>query len=223
MQQYTVRSGQNIFDVALTLYGSVEGVFDLLLSNSELTLESKLSYGMVLNYHSEFVINQNIVSWLKNNNVIVKNGEHVFDYPSAETFVKSHIEAHHPEVYESLSGLSPDEQNMYWEGLTTPMLTIQQSGSTSNFIVSLKNGTHIFVDWGDYSDFQVVEGNGEIVVEHCYKGNGSHQVTFFGDFECYLLDLTEIGGAYYPLATIYADEFKSKLDNEDLKKLIITQ
>lgn len=222
MQQYAVRSGQNIYDVALTLYGSVEGVFDLLLSNSDLTLETKLEYGMVLNYHTEFVINQNIVSWLKNNNIIVKNGEHVFDYPSAETFAKEHIEESHPDIYASLSDLSPDEQNMYWESLSTPMLTVLQTGSTSNFTVSLRSGTHIFVDWGDYSDFQIVEGDGEIVVEHCYKGSGNHQITFFGDFECYLLDLTEISGVYYPLGTIYADTFKSKLDNEDLKKLIIT-
>ena len=33
MLQYKVRSGQNIYDVALTLYGSVEGIFDLLVSN----------------------------------------------------------------------------------------------------------------------------------------------------------------------------------------------
>ena len=35
MRTYTVRTGQNIFDVALTLYGSIEGVFDLLVSNPE--------------------------------------------------------------------------------------------------------------------------------------------------------------------------------------------
>ena len=52
MKQYTVRSGQNIYDVSLTLYGTVEGIFDLLISNKGLTMDTKLSYGMVLNYHA---------------------------------------------------------------------------------------------------------------------------------------------------------------------------
>lgn len=72
MAQYKVRSGQNIYDVALTLYGSVEGIFDLLASNSWLNMETQLSYGMILNYHEEFAVNKNIVIWLKDNNVLVK-------------------------------------------------------------------------------------------------------------------------------------------------------
>ena len=43
MNKYTVRSGQNIFDVSLTIYGTVEGIFDLLISNDWLNMETKLS------------------------------------------------------------------------------------------------------------------------------------------------------------------------------------
>lgn len=72
MLQYKVRSGQNIYDVALTLYGSVEGIFDLLVSNEWLNMDTKLSYGMTLNYHEEFAINKDIVIWIKDNNILVK-------------------------------------------------------------------------------------------------------------------------------------------------------
>ena len=71
MNKYTVRSGQNIFDVSLTIYGTVEGIFDLLISNDWLNMETKLSYGMELNYHEEFVIDETITSWLKNNDILV--------------------------------------------------------------------------------------------------------------------------------------------------------
>ena len=43
MAQYKVRNGQNIYDVALTLYGSIEGIFDLLISNEWLNMETQLS------------------------------------------------------------------------------------------------------------------------------------------------------------------------------------
>ncbi len=90
-------------------------------------------------------------------------------------------------------------------------------------IVHLKADAHLIVDWGDYSGAHIVEGTEEQEVEHCYKGAGKHIITLYGDFECAKLDFRELNGVYYPLGVIYADEFLSVLDNEDLKKLIITQ
>ena len=223
MAQYKVRSGQNIYDIALTLYGSVEGVFDLLASNEWLNMETQLSYGMILNYHEEFVVNKSIVIWLKDNNVLVKNGEHIYHYLDMEELVKNHIATYHSALYKSLSDMSSDEQNMYWESLYTPRMVIHQQGQTSNMIVRLKADTHLIVDWGDYSAPQIVEGVEEHEVEHCYKGSGKHIITLYGDFECTKLDFRELKGVYYPLGTIYADEFLSVLNIEDLNKLIITQ
>lgn len=76
MNKYKVISGQNLYDVALTLYGSIEGVFDLLACNSNLSFDTSLTKGMVLNYHEDFVINQDIVSWFDTNRVKVKNGKY---------------------------------------------------------------------------------------------------------------------------------------------------
>lgn len=223
MAQYKVRSGQNIYDVALTLYGSVEGIFDLLTSNDWLNMETRLTYGMVLNYHEEFVINKSIVIWLKDNNVPVKNGEHIYNYLDVEELVKSHIATYHSDLYNSLTNMSSDEQNMYWELLYTPRMVIHQQGQTTNMVVRLKADTHLIVDWGDYSAPQIIEGAEEQEIEHCYKGSGKHIITLYGDFECTKLDFRKLNGIYYALGIIYADEFLSVLDIENLKELIITQ
>ena len=73
MSQYTVGIGENIYDVALKLYGSIEGIVDLLASN-KVTMETRLEKGMVLEYH-EVPINQDIVKWLADNEIAVKNSE----------------------------------------------------------------------------------------------------------------------------------------------------
>lgn len=73
---YTVRSGQNLYDVALELYGSIEGIFDLLISNDDVSLGSVLTRGKELNYNEEFMIEQSLPEWFKSNNIIVKNGCH---------------------------------------------------------------------------------------------------------------------------------------------------
>lgn len=221
MAQYKVRSGQNIYDVALTLYGSVEGIFDLLASNRWLTMETQLSYGMVLDYHEEFTVNKSNVIWLKDNGVLVKNGEHIYYPIDIEKYVETHISTFHKEIYQSLQSMSTDEQNMYWESLYTPRMVILQQDQTSSIVLKLKPDTHLIVDWGDYNDPQVIEGTTEQEVEHCYKSTGKHIITFYGDFEFEKLDFRELNGIYYPLGIIYADEFYSHLKIDDLTKLII--
>lgn len=222
MKQYIVRSGQNIYDVSLTLYGTVEGIFDLLISNEGLTMDTKLTYGMVLNYHEEFVVNSGIVSWLTDNSVIVKNGEHVYNHIDIEALIKQHIYSYHADQYDSLQWLSPDERNMYWEELTAPRITVNQQGQVSSLNVWLKDGTHMMIDWGDYSEVQLIDSAEEIEVEHCYQSSGTHKITMYGDFKCYLLDFSQINGIHYPLSHIHADRFVSALNINDLDKLIIT-
>lgn len=76
MEQYIVKTGENIFDIAVTLSGTIEGIWDLLVCNDWLSMDTVLEKGMVINYHSEFVVNSNVTKWLKNNNISVKNGHH---------------------------------------------------------------------------------------------------------------------------------------------------
>ena len=76
MNKYIVKSGQNIYDVALAIYGSIEGVFDLLASNPKISFNTTFYRGIELNYHEDFVINQDIVSWFDTNNMTIKNGKY---------------------------------------------------------------------------------------------------------------------------------------------------
>lgn len=223
MPQYKVRSGQNIFDVALTLYGSVEGIFDLLASNDWLTLETKLSYGMSVNYHDEFVVNKNIALWLKENGILVRNGEHIYNHLDIEDFIKQHIKDCHIEEYSTVDKMSPDEQDMFWEKFCIPRMIIHQQGQLSTIRLQLKPNKHLIIDWGDYSDPQIIEDTLEREIEHCYKGLGTHLITLYGNFDFTLLDLKEINGVYYPLGIISADNFETDVDIDNLNKLIITQ
>ena len=65
MATYTVKPNQNLFDVALHIYGSIEGLFDLLISNPDLNMTSELSYGQELTYHEDFVLNESVTEGFK--------------------------------------------------------------------------------------------------------------------------------------------------------------
>ena len=222
MPEYKVRSGQNLYDIALTLHGSVEGIFDLLASNNWLTMETKLQYGMVLTYHEGFVIDDKVRIWLRENNILVKNGEHICSDSEISDVVKKHIESNHPDIIESLEDYSADEQSLFWESLYTPRMIIRQDGILCNFKVQLKNETHLIIDWGDFSSLQLIEGSELNEIEHCYKGNGPHTIILYGNCEFGTLDFSSLIGIYYPLGIIYADNFISKNDDPILNKLIIT-
>lgn len=80
MAVYKVKKGQNIFDVAVSLYGSVEGVFDLLISNETLGMNSELNEGDELNYHDYYKINPSVVKNLSSSNTVIANGERKCSY-----------------------------------------------------------------------------------------------------------------------------------------------
>ena len=52
MGKYTVTEGQNLYDVALHLTGSIEGIVDLLICNPALSLADTLRSGDELFYLS---------------------------------------------------------------------------------------------------------------------------------------------------------------------------
>lgn len=60
---YKVELDQNLFDVAIKLFGSVEGIFDLLISNPTLSVNDELAVGQELKYHDFFIINQGVVDF----------------------------------------------------------------------------------------------------------------------------------------------------------------
>lgn len=79
MAQYKVQNNQTIWDIALVLYGSIEGVFDLFMSNPKLTMTTDLRAGDILEYHENFRVNPSIIEGLEKRDIVPANGErHVY-------------------------------------------------------------------------------------------------------------------------------------------------
>lgn len=95
MGRYSVIAGQNIFDVALHLYGSIEGIVDLMMNNADLSLASVLAVGQELVYTDGFVINADVVAYNAARGIVPANGEHhVYPkYPEGQLSVEFHLPA----------------------------------------------------------------------------------------------------------------------------------
>lgn len=95
MGKYTVTAGQNIYDVAMHLHGSVEGIVDLLINNPELSLDDDLKSGDELDYTDEFVISPDIVAYNRMYNLLPANGERNVYYkePSGKRFMELFLES----------------------------------------------------------------------------------------------------------------------------------
>lgn len=79
MGKYRVVAGQNIYDVALYLYGSIEGVVDLLINNPDLSFATTLTAGRELVYTDDFVIRADVVAYNGLHGIVSANGErHVY-------------------------------------------------------------------------------------------------------------------------------------------------
>jgi hypothetical protein len=84
MGKYIVCEGQNLFDVALHIHGSIEGIVDLLICNSTLSLQGELKSGDELTYTDDFVINTDAVAYYRMYGIKPANGERTVYYKSSE-------------------------------------------------------------------------------------------------------------------------------------------
>ena len=90
MGKYIVTHGQNLYDVALHIYGSIEGVIDLMMNNTSLSLDQILKAGDELVYTDDYVINKDVAAYYKVNEIMPANGErHV--YPKSPTQTDGHL------------------------------------------------------------------------------------------------------------------------------------
>lgn len=110
MGKYIVKSGQNLFDVALSIYGSVEGVFDLLISNESqsLSFDTQLSPGQSLEYSDGYLIFKNVHDWLSDNNIKVANGDHIYEHISIKEHILDYISEYNKSVIMNASYMFPN-------------------------------------------------------------------------------------------------------------------
>lgn len=107
MGRYVVTTGQNLYDVALHLTGSVEGIVDLLICNPALSLEDTLQNGDELVYTDDFfVINADVVAYFRQTGITPAGGErHVYPkYPSGSLRLRYVLEAGQLSTAFALSG-----------------------------------------------------------------------------------------------------------------------
>lgn len=109
MGRYRVIAGQNIFDVALHLYGSIEGIVDLMMNNPDLSLATVLTVGQELVYTDDFVIDADVVAYNAARSIVPANGEHhVYPkYPEGQLSVEFHFRQRLERVVYSLGNGLP--------------------------------------------------------------------------------------------------------------------
>lgn len=91
MNKYITKSGQNLYDIALAIYGSIEGIFDLLISNPSISYGTIFSTGTELSYHDDFILNQGVITWLSDNGITVKNGNYSIKTTNVKTEIQNWI------------------------------------------------------------------------------------------------------------------------------------
>lgn len=93
MQVYKVKSNQNIFDVAMAVHGSVEGIFDLFVNNPELSFDSQLQKDQEIYWDEDFVVYDSVVQALEADNIIPVNSERHVYYKDTDKELRCVIQA----------------------------------------------------------------------------------------------------------------------------------
>jgi hypothetical protein len=199
MAQHIVQLNQNIFDIALERYGSIEGIFDLLLSNDKLTMETDLVQNMILKYSEDFVINDAVVKEINTNGYVPANGEgHVYNNQSDyELVVLCVIDGH--KTYSGLTVGGEGHIQIDW-GDNFGLETVILSGEPKKYIHYFNNiaGSRKLKIYGDcvLTSFDSSDINGDIfltkplvVHEYTNKSNGNSLKGLFLFEETYMVDL----------------------------------
>lgn len=154
MAQYIVQGGQNIWDVALQLYGSIEGAFDLFVCNPQLTMTTNLKTGDILQYNENFIINSSIVETIKEKDWLPVNGERKVYFKTTDAPLRALGKL--PAEFEYTSFSLSGEGVMYVDwGDNSDLQTVQLS-------ISLANIEHYFDNTVDtrqikiYGDFTLM-------------------------------------------------------------------
>lgn len=86
MGQYKSTTGQNIYDIVLHIYGSLDWITDLLINNTSLSLSDQIKSGTIFKYTDELIVDSSVVNVLNANSIIPANGSRgVYFKPTNDT------------------------------------------------------------------------------------------------------------------------------------------
>lgn len=192
MATYTVKPGQNVFDISLQLYGTIEGIFDLLITNTWLNMNTDLETGQELEYHENFVLNSTIVNGLSEDSIVPSNGErHVyFKRPSEELLVVCDVDKDEQVACFVVGG--EGEMIVDW-GDNSELEYIQLSHENAEIV-------HYFDNTVDKRRIKIY-------------GADTMKLTYW--------DTTKLGGSLIVTYPIVVDEYVSRSNGNDLTGLFL--
>lgn len=193
MATYKVKPCQNIFDISIQLYGTIEGVFDLLISNKSLSMNTDLKADEELEYHEDFVLNEPVVSRLKKEGITPANGERHVYYKG----IPSSLIA----VCKVDSSLPSSELTVGGEGI---LVVDWGDNSDLEYIVLSAESQHVV----HYFDNEVTE--------RCIKLYGDTLTLTF-----HHLETSNIGGSLFVTLPITVEEYISRSNGCDLSGLFL--
>lgn len=193
MATHIVKPKQNLFDVAIELYGSIEGLFDLLITNTWLTMTTDLQPGMELEYHESFVLNESIVSSMSEQEIVPSNNERHVYYkdPGQELIMVCGVN-------ESLSVISMVAGG---EG----ELTIDWGDNSELEKIQLSHNNQLITHYFDNTV--------EIRRVRFYGNTDELKFTY--------LDVSELGGNLLPVKPVVVDEYISHSNGFTLEGLFL--
>lgn len=166
MAQYTVRHNQNLYDIAVLLHGSIEGIFDLLISNKELSMNTILTPGMVLEYHDYYTTNDEVLEVIRENGYMPANGEREVYFKSTDKPIALQFE------------ISNNLDHALFRVGGTGTITVDwgDNSQLEDIVLSeTKDVEHYFDDQVDevrvirfYGDFQITEFFPSVLADNMY-------------------------------------------------------
>lgn len=191
MQTYSVINGQNVYDVALTLYGSIEGIFDLFINNPDLSFETVLQAGDKLYWDEDYIVNSDVVDTLQNDLYITPaNGERHVYYKQVNATLRCIITI----------------------DASDAIIKLKLSGD-GNMIVDWGDNTDL-EEFALQSSTQTYEHFFDNSVE-------KRVVKLYGDFNVKEWNLSSINGLLQPVMPIIVDEVVSEYNNVSLNGLFL--
>lgn len=192
MATYTVKPNQNIFDVAIMLHGSVEGLFDLLISNEWLNMTTELKAGMNLEYHEFYKTNEGIVSEIADQGYLAANGERHVYHKSTEL----------PLVF--VFAIADNDTERMW------------------FSVSAESGSMLVDWGDNSDLEEITLSTTATRVEHWFNDKvEKRRVKVYGNFELNTFDAEGIPGTIYTMRTVTVDEFSNRKNKYPLDGLLL--
>lgn len=203
MSTYVSKSGQNIYDIAVTLYGTVDGIVYLLINNPSLSLDAPIPAGTEIEYDSDYVINKDLVDWFSDNEVVVKNGNHTVEDIDIKTAIQEWAESNNI----NLSLEEDTAVDTYYDFLSIPKMMFEHTGRVFYFGMRMADNSFAVIDWGDNSTFTYFnETDADKLIDHYYKDDGLHRVIVYGGNSYRSLDLSQINTRCLALQKIYVSD-----------------